>query len=415
MVDSIFRAYRLAYQGLPREIWILSFALFINRCGMMVLPFMTLYLHEERGFSEGDAAMMLSGFGCGSICGIFVGGWLTDRVGSVRVLISMLFLSVPMYLILPWMQTTPQILIAMFSLAFFSEGLRPANNAAIAEFSSKEQLTQAFGLQRMAVNLGVSFGPAVGGFLAEVNFFWLFIVDAMTTLTCASFVAFLLGWSRKSNEDEASPGATETDATEAEKPSRWIHDYVFFIFLGLLIVTSIVFFQFQSTYPLYLSDHYQLSKRHIGLICAVNTFTIVIFEMLLLAQARNWPKLRSIGWGCALACIGFGILPLSQAVWFAVLSMVIITLGEMLWMPIATGWVGQRCTTKNRGAMMGMYAMTYSIASVIAPIAGGKIYAFNKELLWYGSLGVGVLILGGFFMLARLESDPTDEEKQSVH
>ena len=67
MVESIFRAYSKAYRGLPREIWYLSLALFINRCGTMVLPFLTLYLHEKIGMTEGHAAQMLSVYGLGAI------------------------------------------------------------------------------------------------------------------------------------------------------------------------------------------------------------------------------------------------------------------------------------------------------------------------------------------------------------
>ena len=55
-------AYRDAYVGLPREIWILSLALFINRCGAMVLAFLTLYLTNELGFTIRDAGL-ISAFG----------------------------------------------------------------------------------------------------------------------------------------------------------------------------------------------------------------------------------------------------------------------------------------------------------------------------------------------------------------
>ena len=399
MVGSILNAYRNAYQGLPREIWILSIALFVNRSGAMVLPFLTLYLHEQRGFSEGFAAKMIACYGLGSLLGVMAGGWLTDRVGSVRLMSIMLLGSVPLFLILPYMESLGAIVLNIFFLAFFAEGVRPANNAAVGEYSSKEQLTRSYGLQRMAVNLGVSFGPAIGGILAEIDFNWLFICDAATTFCGAAAVLYWLGFPPPASRNLNG----ETHSMEADRPPY--QDRYFLMFLGLLLLTAIVFFQFHATYPLFLKEHFQLTKKGIGFLFAVNTVIVVIFEMLLLDQVKGWNLLKLIGWGCALSCLGFGILPFSSAIWFAVFSMFVITVGEMLAMPLATSWVGHRASKKHRGIYMGWYAMTYSVAGVIAPLLGGAIYDWNRNLFWYLSIGVGFIVLAGFYALNRVLPD----------
>ena len=41
MIRAIARTYRAAYSGLPRELWLLSLVLTINRAGGMVLPFIS--------------------------------------------------------------------------------------------------------------------------------------------------------------------------------------------------------------------------------------------------------------------------------------------------------------------------------------------------------------------------------------
>ena len=87
--------------------------------------------------------------------------------------------------------------------------------------------------------------------------------------------------------------------------------------------------------------------------------------------------------------------------------MLVITLGEMLWMPLASGWIAHRSDRGNRGMYMGWYALTFSIAAIIAPAFGGAVYQYDRNLLWYLSIGLGVLALVGFYTLHFLETRET--------
>lgn len=403
------RAYANAYRGLPREIWLLSLALFVNRCGTMVLPFLTLFLHEDLGMDEGHAAQLLALYGLGAIVGVMLSGRLTDRFGAVRTMTSLLALSVPMFAVIPWLNSIPSVAVAIFLLAVVSEGVRPANSTAVAHYATLEDQTRAFGLQRMALNLGVSFGPAIGGFLAEVNYDWLFYADAASTLACAAIVAYSFGWRGESEPDDAA----DPSFPKPPRPARRspFGDRPFLILLGLILLTAVIFFQVHATYPLYLTDHYGLKKSELGLLFAVNTILIVIFEMLLVDYARRWDLVRAIGWGCLLSCLGFAILPLSTAVWFCVLSMIVLTVGEMLSMPLASGWVGTRSAGGNRGMYMACYSLTYSIANVIAPLLGGWAYGIDPNLIWYASYPIGLVCLAGCYVLSRHLALPSGEKQ----
>jgi MFS family permease len=203
------------------------------------------------------------------------------------------------------------------------------------------------------------------------------------------------GWQSRSQTrpDDAQRAA---ESVGAQSPLR---DPYCLAFLGLVLCTSTVFFQFHTTYPLFLRDHYGLAKPVIGLIYAVNTGVIVVFEMLLLDFVSGWPPIRVIGWGAMLSCLGFGMLPWGRSVAFCVASMLVITLGEMLWMPLASGWIAQRSRRGNRGMYMGWYMMTYSLAGVSAPAVGGAIYQYDRQLLWHMSIGLGIVVLVGFSWL----------------
>lgn len=399
MVRSIANAYREAYGGLSKDVWILSIALFVNRCGSMVLAFLTLYLTQKLGFSMLQAGSVFSVYGLGSITGSYFGGRLVKAVGAIRIQILALLIAAPLYMLVPVFSTWAGVASSVFLMSLFSESVRPANNVAVTQFTEPQLQTRAFGLQRMAVNLGYSVGPAIGGVLAEIDFDWLFIVDGITTGLGGVFLFWYFGFRKYSKRGDSAK--MQKQAEQSEGLGSPISDPLFVFFLSLMLLVSIVFFQFHATYPQYMNDEYALSKPQIGLLFSANTVLVVVFEMLLVNFVRNFSLLRTIGWGCLCACVGFGILPASQAPWFALLAMVIITFGEMFMFPLATGFVASRSAGRDQGSYMGWYAMTFSLASIIAPMVGTAVYEFDRDLLWHASLGVGVFALLGMYGLAR--------------
>ena len=303
-----------------------------------------------------------------------------------------------MFFLVPVFQSWTGVAVGIFLLSVVSESVRPASNVSFTQFTPPELQTRAFGLQRMALNLGLSVGPAVGGLLAEINFVWLFIVDGITTGLGAIFLLKYFGFRKFARNGAAAEMQKQSEQNQSTGSP--LADTKFLCCLGLILMVSLVFFQFHATYPKYLEDHYGLSKPQIGFLFAVNTVIIVVFEMLLVNFVRRFSLLRTIGWGSFLACIGFGILPASVAIWFVVLSMVIITMGEMLMFPLATGFVAERSTGRDQGMYMSWYAITYSVAAVIAPLLGSIIYGVDPDLFWYFSNVIGVVVLTGFYWLS---------------
>jgi len=379
----------------------LSAALFVNRLGTMVLPFLTLYLTKSEGYSDSTAGMMVSVYGIGSVIGAYLGGKLTRPIGAIRFQVILLFISVPLFVSLPFCESIFVLAANILLLSIASEGVRPANATAISQYSSKELRTRSYALQRMALNLGVSFGPAIGGLLITFDFFWIFIADAVTTASCAVLLWYMFGLDGLRNRVD---DAEVTEEQAIQSPAK---DRGFIIFLALIFLSALVFFQFYTTYPLYLTDHYGLTEFQIGLIYAVNTILIVMFEMVLVEFAKKWRLILAVGWGSFFATLGFGILPFSSAIWFCVFAMVVFTIGEMLSAPMATSWVSQRSERGDTGQYMGWYTMAYAVAFIIAPTAGGFIYEGNPHLVFYLAIAVAVVVLGGFFLLGRhLEKNP---------
>src|SRR5262245_40006961 len=105
MLRAIVRSYRDAFSGLPRQVWVLAAVLFVNRVGMMVFPFLALYLTGERGFQVDAAGRLVALYGVGSILGVSAGGWLSDRLGPRRVQLASLCLNALFLVVLSFART----------------------------------------------------------------------------------------------------------------------------------------------------------------------------------------------------------------------------------------------------------------------------------------------------------------------
>lgn len=192
MFRRITNLYRQAYRGLPHQAWILFWVLLINAAGMMVLFFLSLYLTRKLGFTVTQAGRSISIFGIGSLAGAFLGGWLSDRIGSTNVQKLSLLLSGILYIWLGQLRSLWSIDLIIFVLAAAAGLLYPANSTSMARVCPPEITTKGFALNRLANNIGATIGPAVGGFLALRNYGLLFWADGLTCL--AAVILFSLIW-----------------------------------------------------------------------------------------------------------------------------------------------------------------------------------------------------------------------------
>ena len=140
------------------------------------------------------AGALLSLYGLGSIGGAYLGGWLSDRVGARRVMGGSLVLGGAGFLALAALRSPAAIGAALVYLSVAGEAFRPAVSAAIVRAAPPEARTRAYALLRLAINLGMTIGPVAAGFLAQVDYVWLFVGDGGTCLLAAAVLAVLPQW-----------------------------------------------------------------------------------------------------------------------------------------------------------------------------------------------------------------------------
>jgi predicted MFS family arabinose efflux permease len=379
------RLYREAYAGLPRAAWLLALLELVNRSGTMVLFFLTLYMTRKLGFSVAEAGRAMSAYGLGSVVGTYFGGRLCDRIGAYHVQKLSLVTAGVLLIALRWPQTPLSVALVVFALGAAQEALHPANATATATICPPELRPKGFALARLASNLGVSIGPVVGGFLALVDYDWLFWVDGLTTLAAAVLALVLL------------PSAGPHDGVAPRSSRRPWHDLGFLGMLPLIVCVGLVFVQLINTFPLYMREAYGLPENAIGALIAVNTVLIVTVEMFLMHGLRRARPSRVASVGGLLLGLGFALMPFGRSALYAALTVVVWTFGEMLTMPMLMTLVAVRADESSQGEYQGLASLAFAISWVIGPALGMGIYdRLGSDVLWYACGGLGVVLCLGY-------------------
>jgi predicted MFS family arabinose efflux permease len=370
--------YKNAYTGLSRSTWLLSLVMLVNRSGTMVIPFMTIYL-TGIGFSLFQAGIVVSMFGLGAICGGYIGGRLTDKIGFYRIQLFTLTGGGLLFIFLGFMKSYALICIFTFILSLINESFRPANSTAIALYSRPENRTRSYSLNRLAINLGWAVGSTLGGLIASFNYHLLFWIDGLTNIIAAILLYCLLKPPEQAEKGTTPPVHPKTKTSP-------LKDKKFTVFIGLAILFAICFFQLYSTIPVYYKEVYHMSESSIGILMGLNGLIIVFIEMVLIfhLESRNKPLLF-ISHGLMLTAISFLVyifLPMHRLT--ALISVILVTVGEILAMPFMNNYWNSRASSHNRGQYSGYYTMAWSLAQVIGPTGGTWIAGhFGFNILWW--------------------------------
>jgi predicted MFS family arabinose efflux permease len=375
---------------LPRVVKTICAAALINRAGTMVLPYIAVWLIESRGFTAAEAGFAAPCYGAGSFVASAVGGKLTDRFGPGAVMRGGLAAAGVAILILPWFRARWVLYAAVFGWAALGEVFRPANLVALSTFVAPEDRKPALSLGRLAVNLGMSIGPALGGVLISISYWWLFAVDGATSIAAAVWLWFAVPSSASSIDGRRRLA----DRVQAKK-RRVRFDRRLLYFLLAFAPMGFVFVQHQMVLLLYLVEDLHQPKAVYGLLMTINTVVIVFCELRLNFAMRRWPASRAMPLAAILVGAGFGMLAFNPRIEIVIVGWVAWTIGEMIALPAAAAYVAELAPEGETGRYMGAYQTVFSGIFAVGPWLGTLVYGrWGSRVLWAGVFGLAVASAG---------------------
>ena len=392
--------FRNVYYRFEPGVWVVTVIQFFTVIGFSIcIPFLCLYLHQDRGLSMTLVGMILLAAGLCSAISQALGGALSDRFGRRPILLIATSISIFLYsglaVLIGISAPVWAIVVAYIAGRSMLTITRPVISAMVADFTSKERLTEAYGILRIGANIGWAAGPAIGGYLATfLPYGWLF---GIAPLTCGIVSLIVFFFVRESSHTVGKRISFRSMLPTAD-------DRAFLVFTMVSLLLFIVMGQMISTLSIFAVDRVGFSTAQYGLLLTLNGLIVIFFQYPMTLALRRLAKFRALMLGSLL--YGFGYLSLGWITQFewALVAMAVITGGEIIHAPVSLSVIGELSPEDQRGRYMGLFGLSQTIGIAIGPLLGGILldaFPFNPELVWAPIALIAFIAPIGYYYWAR--------------
>jgi len=394
------------YREYPRDFWMMIVVNFVDRLGgSLLFPFFALYVTKKFNVGMTEVGGLFAIFFISSFIGAFPGGALTDRFGRKGIIIFSLIASSVSTLFMGFVNEFQVFLMVAFISGIFTDVGGPAYEAVFMDMLPQEKRASGFGIRRVAFNLAIVLGPVIGGFLAARSYLALFIIDSIVSGIVAVMVFRLI--------PETKPAAVV--GTEPESTAQTFKGYLqvlrdgkFMAFTFVCLLTWLVYVNVNTTLGVFLRDKHGVSESGYGSLISINAAMVVLFQFPITRRLERHSPMLMMALGAFFIAFGLLLYGLVSTYWWFVIAMAILTVGEMVTIPIANAVVAHFSPEEMRGRYNFIYGNSWGISFAIGPYLAGLVMDhYDPNLLWYTCGVVGMIAVLGFLALQRtLQTKP---------
>lgn len=389
---------------LPRAVQLLQLGGLVNAFGNGVtLPFALIYLHNVRGIGLGTAGLVLATNAVVSIAAGPVAGTLVDRVGGRRVLAAALLFLTFGYAGYVLVDSAWKGFLVAAVTGIGNGSFWPAQSTLITLITPPDRRHNAFGMQRVVMNLGIGLGALTGGLIATTSsprtFDVLFLLDA------ASFVVYLgvlLAF---------VPEPTTAEARSASRRGSYgpvVRDRVF---MRVVALNTLFIFAGMSGFellPVYAKNEAAVTETMIGIVFFVNTVVIVLAQLPVTKASEGHRRMRILGLLGVLWASCWMLVPLAGLWVTGVAAAVLLAgvmaafgIGECLHGAVQAPLVADLADPAMIGRYMALSALSWQVGFALGPALGGFALAASPSGTWFAAAALCLLASAGAAALER--------------
>ncbi len=402
---------RTGLRRFQRGIWVAMGVQAIRSTGFSIsFTYLPLYLYQERNISMTSVGLiiMISGILSG-FCQI-LGGMLADRFGDRKMFIVFQSAETTLFALLAVLVATHSvvwsILLTSVTVTIMGGMSAPAVSAIVADVSEKDHLTESYGLMAIGGNLGWAIGPLAGGFLQSASYAWAFGVGAFITSFSLIGIPYLPKDIPRKPVEILSKKNLEVFFSDSTM--------VFFCVLCTLFYLEIS--NWGSTLSVFTVDRIGFSPAEYGLLMSISGVLIIIFQYPVSRGIERLGYPTALFLGSFLYGAGFLSLAWVKSFVPAVGSVVILVLGEMLFIPTSYSVMGKISKPEDRAKSMGLLGLYATVGSSFGPLLGGFLldrFPTNPLYLW-GPLALPAFVAAIGFISWRKYARPEAAREVAV-
>ncbi|MFI6404055.1 MFS transporter [Streptomyces sp. NPDC050548] len=375
----------------------------------MFMPFALLYFVRVQHLGVASVGGTLTVVNLALIGSSAALGRLVQSVGHLRSLILGNAVRTVLFSVYALTLPAPLAVGALALSAVLDKAVWVSLGATIARLARGPASRRAFGTVGWARNVGLCLGSLAGGVLASAHSTaGLRLIALINAASFAVTTAVLIRLRGQAGPEADAPARTPADTATAG--ARQVLRLPGFALLTAAKTCFAVCATVVSTFiGLYLVDDARLYGWTAGAVLAMNGALVVLFQQSLVKRTadRAAPRMLSLG-GALYAASGLGfalvsplrdtVLP-AVAVCVALASMTVYTLGEIVIAPTSDGYAAELAAPGTEASCMAVYQASWSIASVVVPVAGAWLLLTSASALWIAFTAVALL---GAVLSARL-------------
>ena len=338
----------------------------------------------------------------------YLGGHLSDHIGR-RPLILAGWLGqtgiVLAFLAAGGSATAGLVVLAFGGLAF--QLGNSASQALIADIVPPEGHEAGFAATRVASNLGITFGPPVGGLLLLVGSWTALFVGAAAFSAIGFVIAILFLPHRGAYAPDEPPSRGSFRVIARDRP--------FLLFMVSAAFAWLVYVAFETVLPISLVSSHGYSSSTWGFLLIVNPILVTFFQLRLTRWTSSVPPAVKLAIGLPLMGLPFLLLTVNAALPVVLLILFLFVIGEMLWVPTSQTVVAGLAPADLRGAYMGAFGATAAIGFALAPFIGLQIReSFGDSAMWALEAALSLIAAGTGAAAVRIALDRGPEPPEAV-
>jgi MFS family permease len=386
----------------PLQFWLMFWGMLISTTGSsMIWPFLMIYVSEKLNLPLVEIASLMTLNAAMGLIFSFIAGPITDRVGRKGVMVISLAVNGFGYLFYSHASTFFVFAVVMALNGAFSPLYRVGADSMMADMIPAEKRVDAYSLMRMSNNLGVSLGPAIGGFIAILSYTTAFYIAAAGMVIYSMLLLFF------ARETLQTRQLHEIKYERLGGYGRILRDKKFIPFVATYALTQICSSMIWVLLSVYTKKNYNMPESLYGLLPTTNAVMVVTLQLLITRYTKRRPPLWMLALGGLFYSIGVGSMALGRGFWGFWIGMVILTIGELILVPTSTTYAANLAPADMRGRYMSIYTLTWGLGNGIGPVLGGFLNdTISPPSIWYGGMVIGLIGTLLFTNLARQAKQP---------